>query len=531
MSFNRCFHLLFCFSEQVFWDDKVEVHKTAPVVRNQFLQDLYEEDQRYKDWISDGVPNGKNGTAKDSIVTTVDLETHKSVPKTYYLDKEVRTWTDFKKVHYHPRSAVTLNEIFCESQTYDSWIAGVNQFKSRDVFVQIEEAIRFYAEECDSMQGFHLLCDMNNGFGGITSMLTEYLHDEFMGKSFLIFPTTHVEKGHTMTKIRDTSLTTLLTLSSLLETSNILCPLSVSSDLFHSKPRLFSHLLYNASLQYHSSALLACCLENATRPYRLQNSPSSLQHLSEKLVSGSRKLIGMSAAVPLPFHADKHENLLDLLMEQQSSDPWSSVTPNFDDVSSVPERCFSQVVSLSGLEGEQYFSKSQREDLNLSHPNDLITKYLSERDSSSNNSVFTIRKPIPTSPPFPHIFSQNVLQNGFIKTQQNSSMYVSKLGSIEAHFSGNSPRKDSTNCATPTSVAINVDNVPAITNMKSSTNLSFLLKRCQDRAAALKRWVSQNRHSDALIEQEVLEEASERFRTLKQDYTYLSHHDDSDDSD
>ena len=518
------------FAEPVFWD-KVEVHETPPTPRNQFLQDLYDEDQQYNDWFSNHLPNGSSPNAKNNIVNAVDLKTHKSDVKTYYLDKDVRTWTDYKRVHYHPRSAVTLNEVYRNSDGFDAWIAGVNVYKSSDAFNQVEEAVRFYAEECDSMQGFHVLCDLNNGFGGFSSMLMEYLRDEFSGKSFAVFPTSHLESESTLAKVRDSSLSSLLTLSSLLESSGFVCPLSLSSDIFQQKPRTLPHLIYNTSLQYHSGAILASCLENVTRFYRLKNDSNSLLHLTENLVSGSRKLIGLSASLPLSFNIEKYRDLLDLLLDHQVVEPWSPFTPNFIENSTTPEKCFSQSVSLSGLVGDQFFPPSKQKDLQFSKPTDVIEQYLTERHPSSSNSVSVTSKPISTAAPFPHIFSQDVLEDGFIRPPQKSSVFVSKLGVIEPHFSAKLSRKDTGDSAKPSSVAINVNSIPVLTNLKSSTCLSVLLRRCFDRASALKRWVSQNRHSDFLIEQDSLDEASERFKTLEQDYRYLTLHDDSDSSD
>ena len=517
-------------TEPVLWDSKVEVHETAPARRNQFLQDLYDEDEQYDDWFHSYLPNDTSPRAKNSIVNSVDLKTHKSESKTYYLDKDVTTWTDYKKVHYHPRSTVTLPDNMRNSELFDAWVAGVNLYKSSDSFSSIEEAIRFYAEECDSMQGFHVLCDLNNGFGGFASMLMEYLRDEFSGKCFAVFPILHHASGATLTKTKNASLSSLLTMSNLLETSSFLCPLSISSDIFHQKPRTFPHLVYNASLLYHSSAILASCLENCTRPYRLKNKASSLLHFCENLVFGSRKLSGMSAALPLPFDTEKYQYLIDLLLDHQITEPWCPVTPNFGDTASVEEKCFGQVVTLCGLESDQFFPLNKYKDLNFSKPDDVIEQYLTERYPSSSNSVSVLSRPISISAPYPHIFSDSVLENGFIRSPRKCSVFVSKLGSIEPHFSVKSPRKDSGENSKCNSVAVKVASVPVLTNLKSSTCLSALLKRCHDRASVLQRWVCQNRHCDSLLEEEVLGEAKERFKTLEQDYRYLSH-DDTDSSD
>ena len=42
-------------------------------------------------------------------------------------------------------------------------------------------------EECDHLQGFHLLCDWTDGFGGLGSCIAEHLRDEFGAKEILTF--------------------------------------------------------------------------------------------------------------------------------------------------------------------------------------------------------------------------------------------------------------------------------------------------------------------------------------------------------
>lgn len=494
---------------------------------------MHEEDEKYDDWFLKHCQNGGvNGYAKNGIVNTVNMESPRT--KVYYLDKDIRTWSDFKKIHYHPKSTVTFNRQFNGSVNFDSWIAGVNHFKTGDIFNHLEEAIRFYAEECDTIQGFQVLSDLNNGFGGISCMLMEYLQDEFVGKSFAVMPVLQTDNDRGLSKSRDTSLSSLLTLSGLLDTSSMMCPLSMSADMFSCKPRSFPQLIYNASAPYHTSAILASCLDNASRPYRLKSGNQSLVQLMDSMVSGSRKLVSMSAALPLPFDLGNHETLLDFLLEYSTVDPWIPVTPNIDNSISDSERCYSQAFSLSGLDADLIVPSSASKRIGhfeFKNPNEIIDKYLSERFPSAINKISVFSTPLSTAAPFPHIFSNAVLKNGFIKSHSEkfSSAFSSAPPGIKpALFLSQSPIKETSK---KDKLAVDVRHVPILTNMQTWSGSRRLLQRCHERASALKRWVVQNRHSDAAVEQEALEEALERFETLKQDYSHLTIHDLSDDSD
>ena len=519
-------NIFFYFAEQVFWENKVEVHQSAKAKRNEFLQDLCEEDQEYENWFNH--LNGDSRNAKHEIVSSVNVKTHKSSTKDYYLDKVVNTWSDFKKVHYHPRSTVTLPNLQ-DSDSFDSWISGVNNFKNDDAFGHVEEAVRFYAEECDNMQGFQMLCDINNGFGGFSSLLMEYLHDEFLGKSFAVFPTLHIDSDRTLSKAKNTFLSSILSLSSLIEYSSILCPLSLSSDLFSQESRLFPHLLYDAGSRYHTSAILSSSLENASRCYRLKCGGTSLLNLTKSLVSGSRNLVTMSAALPLPFNLEKHPTLFDLLIDHKATEPWFPITPNVDS-SSGPELCFSQALSVSGVTADRIcpVTSESSSPYNFKSPVELLEKYLSEKNPTSKNLVSVHTKPVSTSTSFPHIFSHYVMENGFLNLQKQISHLLPNSGGGEPSFLLKSPRKTSQKVK---AVAINVRSVPVITNFQSSTCIKNLLKRCQNQATALKRWVAQDRHCDAQLERESLEEADERFHTLEQDYSFLTIHSSDSDSD
>ena len=453
--------------------------------------------------------------------------------KTYYLDKDVRTWSDFKRIHYHPKSTVTVNKRYYGSESFDLWISGVNNFKSGDFSGQIEESIRFYAEECDSLQGFQVLCDLNNGFGGISCSLMEYLRDEFVGKSFALMPLLQTPNDGSFSKSRDTTLSSLLTMSGLLETSSMLCPMSLSADVFGRKPRTFPHLVFNASTPYHTSAILASCLEGCSRPYRLKSGSRSLNHLIDSMVSGSRKLVSMSTALPLPFNLDKHASLLDLFFEYRDVEPWVSVTPNSDKSTVDFERCYSQSLSLCGLDADLIVPSSESKkigEFEFKNSHEIIDKYLTERFPSCVNHISVLNTPLSTAAPYPHIFSNVVRKNGFIKTgdHKSSAFSATSNGLDPNDFLTKSPRKAT---VAEDKVAIGVRHVPLLTNLQNSSGMRNLLQRCHERASALKRWVDQDRHCDAAVEQEALEEALKRFQTLEQDYTHLTFHDVSDDSD
>lgn len=52
----------------------------------------------------------------------------------------------------------------------------------------IGDRLHYFVEECDSLQGFHLLVDQDDGFGGLGGCLVAELADEFSQKGVLAVP-------------------------------------------------------------------------------------------------------------------------------------------------------------------------------------------------------------------------------------------------------------------------------------------------------------------------------------------------------
>ena len=48
-----------------------------------------------------------------------------------------------------------------------------------------EDRLHFFAEECDHLQGFHLLVDHDTGFGAVGSHFAQEIADEFGSKGLL----------------------------------------------------------------------------------------------------------------------------------------------------------------------------------------------------------------------------------------------------------------------------------------------------------------------------------------------------------
>jgi len=95
---------------------------------------------------------------------------------------DVRYWSDFNRVFYHPRSIVQLNEYELNSQLmpFENWSAGDELFQTLDKeFDLIDRDVRPFVEECDQMQGLQLMTGTDDAWGGFAAKYLDNLRDEY----------------------------------------------------------------------------------------------------------------------------------------------------------------------------------------------------------------------------------------------------------------------------------------------------------------------------------------------------------------
>ncbi|MCJ8750383.1 hypothetical protein PDJAM_G00263810, partial [Pangasius djambal] len=117
--------------------------------------------------------------------------------RSYRLEDSVRVWSDFLRIHLHPRTISIINQY-----NHDGEAARLEAFGQGEALLQgsvleeLEDNLHFFIEECDYLQGFQVLCDMADGFSGLGSKVTELLQDSYGGRGILtwgVAPVSHPE--------------------------------------------------------------------------------------------------------------------------------------------------------------------------------------------------------------------------------------------------------------------------------------------------------------------------------------------------
>ncbi|KAI0632877.1 tubulin domain-containing protein [Trametes polyzona] len=273
------------------WEGGVVEYRQEPVPKSAYQTRLDEAES--------GEPEGDDDDAADT--------------------SNIRFWSDYSRVYYHPRSAQKLPDISEWQRTQGEWAVSKETFANYEHEHEVmENDVRFFVEECDALQGIQVLSDCAT-FGGFTDAFLTAFRDEYPKMPSLAFPllsdasnvTVHAEEEQNAMK----ALNDALCIRSLETTSTISVPVQHPSSW--QRGSWLDGLAIDLSSQYHTSALLATHIESATLPLRLKSSPYDIASLSSMLnASGTLNISHLSGMYPLPasveWSRDAEKRIYDL---------------------------------------------------------------------------------------------------------------------------------------------------------------------------------------------------------------------------
>ncbi|XP_078524682.1 protein misato homolog 1 isoform X2 [Lissotriton helveticus] len=468
------------------WKGIVTTHKEEPYETNPFLQDL---NKLKGGRLNNTAPTTRSSAEGNSLSHSHPQgEASSTSGKAYHLEGHVRVWSDYLRLHLHPKTVLTVHQYQHEGSTdrLEAFSQGTSLLDDPTYLEELEDRLHFFVEECDNLQGFQVLCDFHNGFSGVGAKVAEILHDEYPGKGILTFgtsPVVHAEKSPVKEVYR--LLNRVLATVALSNHSSLFCPLSLAGGLGRRpgpSPH-FPHLLYDASLNYHSSAVLATALENLSIPYRLHQSLLTMGQLADGLNFSGRKVVTAWGSMPFPIQ--QSGSLAEALSSIQEKAPWQPLSC----VQQTESQCFAQSVVLRGIRRESRSSFHHRGTYPSSMyqtQEELLEEFLQSLYPQTLSASHVVQSPVRVRPPFPQFFSPDINQNGFI---------------IEHALNP------------PATVA----SIPVLTSLQSSSVLQGTLQALHDEVSKLdvRRWAS---YFTGGLEQEDCLEALQELRTLAQCY-------------
>nr|XP_048684361.1 protein misato homolog 1 isoform X1 [Caretta caretta] len=435
------------------------------------------------------------------LMETLVPELFLSVKKGHQLEGSVQVWSDYLRVHLHPRSIFMIHQYNYdgESSQLEAFGQGESLLHNSTYLEELEDRLHFYVEECDYLQGFQILCDLNNGFSGVGAKVTELLHDEYSGRGILTWGLTPVIHNVGVSwKDFYRLMNTVLGIVHLSTHSSLFCPLSLNGSLGlkPEAPVTLPYVHYDASLNYHSSAILATALDTLSAPYRLHSSQFSMVQLADAFNSSGRKVVAAGAAVPFPMAYG--QSLPDALCSYQLAVPWTPLSSCGEQKDSC---CFAQSVVLRGIGKENLISNlppgsQPKSALHVCETGEeVLGSYLRARCPGTFSTSYLLQGPCKVLPPYPQFFSALLNKQGFL---------LDKL-----------PR-----CSTA------VESIPVLTALQSSPALYSALNSLYKELhrVDVQRWAS---FFSAGVELYDFQEALHELRTLSQCYKTSSEFDES----
>lgn len=206
----------------------------------------------------------------------------------------VRYWSDFNTLYYHPRSIVQLYQYAVNSTVspFEDYTDGRELFNSIDKeYDVLDRDIRYFAEECDQMQGIQIFTTTDDGWGGFASEYVLALREEYPKTELW---TWGIERGEKVPMGKRISRAVALanTLSALVPLSSIYVPL-VSPPI-----NILKFIEMDSTSQWHRSAFISTAIETVSLQTRMKAN-AKLADLSATLnPSGSRNISLISMTLP-----------------------------------------------------------------------------------------------------------------------------------------------------------------------------------------------------------------------------------------
>lgn len=186
---------------------------------------------------------------------------------------DVRFWSDYNRVFYHPRSVVQLSEYSLNSTIapFESWATGEELWNDVDREAElIDRDVRVFAEEADQMQGLQIFTGSDDAWGGWCSKYADALRDEFGKKSIWTWgleDTRRVERSKMVLRAANAA-KTVQSLGGLVNSYVRIRDGGV---------RLPEYMQVDTGNEWESSALIASAIESVTLPTRLRDG-AGLRH-------------------------------------------------------------------------------------------------------------------------------------------------------------------------------------------------------------------------------------------------------------
>ncbi|KAI9725964.1 MAG: mtDNA inheritance, partitioning of the mitochondrial organelle [Chrysothrix sp. TS-e1954] len=228
--------------------------------------------------------------------SNVVTQTEASIPQHRYIQQlnnqvanppplqegEIRYWSDYAHVFYHPSSTVQMPESFTEpdGRAFDTWDSGQDLFRNltrqNDPW---DEYLRPLVEQCNQMQGLQIVSSVNDGWGGFTNLFLESAMEEMTKTQTWLWALSMTAQNNTRSKVNQAQAVTHMRDMTSLYIPMTDCPLySPEEDPpAHGGNQGMRRTLHVGRDSWSRSAVQASLMETVTLPTRTRGVSGDVQ--------------------------------------------------------------------------------------------------------------------------------------------------------------------------------------------------------------------------------------------------------------
>ncbi|KAI8647274.1 tubulin domain-containing protein [Parasitella parasitica] len=319
----------------------------------------------------------------------------------HQLDQTVNNWSDYNRIYYHPRTInpIVTHQMDNDITPFDNFTIGKQSYQDNEKEMDIfEDNFRFFVEECDNLQGFQILTDVDDAFGGFSEGLLHNICDEF-GKTPIM--TYGMSDSHAQYRTdrhkQKIILNRALSITRLADLSSIYVPIYTPTQSATKKCGLSPYMRFNELSRYHTSAIIASAIESNSLPYRLKHNSMTMADAVSKLNwVRTTRLASLSITLPLPISENGY---IDTLENSQKMNPALSLLDRFS-----RKDVYGEILVTRGLPS------------NMRERTAFLEKFYSNFKDSNDplQARVSLDCAFPLAETYPRIFTPRVNQNGFI---------------------------------------------------------------------------------------------------------------------
>eukprot|EP00928_Gymnodinium_smaydae_P030882 TRINITY_DN22831_c0_g1_i1.p1 TRINITY_DN22831_c0_g1~~TRINITY_DN22831_c0_g1_i1.p1 ORF type:complete len:392 (+),score=67.25 TRINITY_DN22831_c0_g1_i1:124-1299(+) len=173
---------------------KLENFESEAWALHPFQQDLELEEQHAEVAWADGAANAdwqmadydeqdcdddfeQGGVTATNQVVAPAVPSVMQTAAAYDFGHTVRTWTDYLKIRLRDSSVRELQSCAHGTSPFSTFFDGIELRDHEDV-EEVLDRMRRQVELCDQLDAVHVIYDMHDGFGGLTSLAMDWLREE-----------------------------------------------------------------------------------------------------------------------------------------------------------------------------------------------------------------------------------------------------------------------------------------------------------------------------------------------------------------